>query len=162
MDPSYFQELYRYNFWANRQVWACITHITDDQFIQKLDYPDDMLKNQCFHTMAVESWWFRFLKEGVVVFLDSANYPDRAAIRTQWDAVEAYVETYFNNITPNELTREVKPDFWEQRPSVHVWQALLQVAHHSTDHRAQMLAGLHALGAPTIEQDYLGYHFSKH
>jgi uncharacterized damage-inducible protein DinB len=33
----------------------------------------------------------------------------------------------------------------------------MQVINHSTDHRAQTLAMLHHLGAPTIGQDFLAY-----
>ncbi|PJF26553.1 MAG: hypothetical protein CUN52_15675 [Phototrophicales bacterium] len=42
-----------------------------------------------------------------------------------------------------------------------VRDALVQVANHSTDHRAQTLAGLHQLGATTVEQDYLFYLWEK-
>jgi uncharacterized damage-inducible protein DinB len=34
-------------------------------------------------------------------------------------------------------------------------------ANHSTDHRAQTLAGLHKLGAPTVGQDYLNFCWEK-
>jgi uncharacterized damage-inducible protein DinB len=34
---------------------------------------------------------------------------------------------------------------------------MIQVANHSTDHRAQTLRLLHDLGAPTFGQDYLRY-----
>jgi uncharacterized damage-inducible protein DinB len=37
----------------------------------------------------------------------------------------------------------------------------VQVINHSTDHRAQMLAGLHRLGAPTVGQDLLDYLFMQ-
>ncbi len=42
---------------------------------------------------------------------------------------------------------------------IKVWEALVQVANHSTDHRAQIMAGLHRLGAPTMGQDFLDYLF---
>ncbi len=37
------------------------------------------------------------------------------------------------------------------------WQILLQGVNHGTDHRAQVLALLHQLGAPTLEQDFMIY-----
>ena len=37
------------------------------------------------------------------------------------------------------------------------WQILLHMVNHGTDHRAQILARLHELGAPTTEQDLVLY-----
>jgi uncharacterized damage-inducible protein DinB len=36
-----------------------------------------------------------------------------------------------------------------------VWQILAHMVNHGTDHRAQVLAVLYSLGAPTIEQDLM-------
>ena len=41
-----------------------------------------------------------------------------------------------------------------------VWAVLQHVAQHGMDHRAQMLAMLHGLGAPTFAQDFI-YRFFK-
>ncbi|HBY98528.1 MAG TPA: hypothetical protein DEP84_32055 [Chloroflexi bacterium] len=38
-----------------------------------------------------------------------------------------------------------------------LWQVLLHVANHSTDHRAQLLQLLNDLGAKTPSQDYIFY-----
>src|SRR5690606_24743655 len=44
-------------------------------------------------------------------------------------------------------------DGWSQP----VWVALVQLAHHSTDHRSQILHALHEMGAPTFEQNFAVY-----
>jgi uncharacterized damage-inducible protein DinB len=38
-----------------------------------------------------------------------------------------------------------------------LWQVLLHVANHGTDHRAQALRTLHDLGVETTSQDYIFY-----
>jgi uncharacterized damage-inducible protein DinB len=38
-----------------------------------------------------------------------------------------------------------------------VWQVLLHVVNHGTDHRAQLLRQLNDLGVKTISQDYIFY-----
>ena len=60
------------------------------------------------------------------------------------------------SLTDEEVQREVTPPCWkpESKP-FKVWEAILQVFNHSTDHRAQSLYMLHQLGAPTFQQDYL-------
>lgn len=158
MNKDYFRELYQYNYWAHRKVWTCIETLTDEQFKQHLDYSIGAIYIQCVHTVAVESWWFYFLKTGRLQFIELEDIPDRPSLRAVWDKVEREVLDYIGTLTPEELERDVRPDFWDdETPVIKVWEALIQVANHSTDHRSQTLAGLHRLGAPTVEQDFLAY-----
>lgn len=158
MDASYFRDLYRYTFWADRKVWACLEQLSDEQFDQELDYSIGSLRKQCIHTMGVEWWWPCFLATGELKFLDRDSFTSRADIREWWDETERFVLEYIDRLTPEELEREVRPEFWDEGDEpVCVWQALLQVANHSTDHRAQILAGIHRLGGTTVGQDYLDY-----
>src|SRR5262249_8923967 len=162
MDPATFRDLYAYNEWAYRRVWTCLEQLSDEHFTHDLGYSHGSLREQCLHTLGTTSWWFRFLQEGTIPFLEREHLDTRPAIRAAWDDIAQTVRTYLAEVTEVELRREVRPDFWDahERP-ITVWQALLQVANHSTDHRAQMLVGIQRLGGPTVEQDYLRYLFSQ-
>jgi len=158
MDREAFVFLYDYLFWADRQVWACVEALSDDDFDQPLDYSVGSVREQVVHTMRVEHWWPMFLATGALEFMQDVDLSTRAAIRAAWDGVEAHVKAYVGGLTPAELARLVKPPFWDaDEAAIPVWQALLQVANHSTDHRAQTLAGLHRLGAATVGQDILDF-----
>ena len=50
----------------------------------------------------------------------------------------------------------VKTRTWGES-TIPVWQILLHVVNHATDHRAQTLRLLDQLGAPTFEQDFMLY-----
>lgn len=161
MDKDFFIDLYLYNFWANRRVWDCIMTLTDEQFFRELSYSIGSIHMQVAHMLAVEAWWFHFLQTGVVEFIREEDLMSRDIIRKQWDMTEERVMAYLNTLTNDELARKVLPPFWENKPAITVRDALVQVANHSTDHRAQTLAGLHQLGATTVEQDYLFYLWEK-
>ncbi len=161
MDKEFFIDLYLYNFWANRRVWDCIMTLTDEEFFRELSYSIGSIHMQVAHTLAVEAWWFHFLQTGVVEFIREEDLMTREIIRKQWDMTEERVMAYLNTLTSDELSRKVMPPFWENKPAITVRDALVQVANHSTDHRAQTLSGLHQLGATTIEQDYLFYLWEK-
>jgi uncharacterized damage-inducible protein DinB len=45
----------------------------------------------------------------------------------------------------------------EEDKDLIVWQVLLHVVNHGTDHRAQLLRLLHDLGVKTTSQDYIFY-----
>lgn len=158
MDKAYFQKLYDYNAWANRRVWDCIETLTDDQFVQELDYSVGSIYNQTIHMMFVEHWWFQYFVTGSPNLPNENELPARHEIRATWDKIEAFNRAYLGRLTPEELQREVRPEFWgEDASPVKIWEALVQIANHSTDHRAQTLAMLHTLGADTIAQDFLQY-----
>ena len=157
VQPQHFAELYAYNAWANRRLWNSVMTLSESQFRQPLSY-GGTIRDQVTHMLAVESWWPHFLASGELVFLDPDTLPDREAIRAAWDSVEARNRAFLERLTPAELTREVRPEFWDPTEGpIQVWEALIQVLNHSTDHRAQTLAGLSQLGAPTFEQDFLSY-----
>lgn len=162
MAPEFFRELYDYNFWADRRVWTCIEALSEARFKQKTDYAHGALRDQALHTMGVEYWWLHFLATGELDFIDPEAYPTRASLRARWDEVERQVRAYLAGLTDAELEREVRPEFWDEggRP-IRVRQALFQVANHSTDHRAQMLAVIHRLGGETVGQDFLDYLFER-
>jgi uncharacterized damage-inducible protein DinB len=158
MDKTTILAQYDYNYWANGKVWECVMQLTDEQFDYPLEYSIGSIRTQCVHTMGVESWWFHYLKTGEVVFLNRDDYTTRQQIRARWEIVEADARAYLDTATPANLRRTVKPPHWDpDEVPVAVWEALFQVANHSTDHRAQILAGLHKLGAPTVAQDFLDY-----
>lgn len=50
-----------------------------------------------------------------------------------------------------------KPFTDGEDPDLELWQALLHVANHGTDHRAQILRLLNDLGVETTSQDYIFY-----
>lgn len=157
MEPSLWQELYDYNFWANRRVWEFVMALDESLFDAPVGDDRRSIRTQCVHILAVEYWWLRFLETGVVEFLDEDALLTREEVRAAWDDVEAMVRSYLARMTASDLERTVRPTFWNDPWSVQAWQGLMQVLNHSTDHRAQLLDTVRELGGATDEQDYLSY-----
>ncbi|HRN49874.1 MAG TPA: DinB family protein [Anaerolineales bacterium] len=149
MDANTFRNLFEYHFTRNRELWQhCIATLTPDQFVQEIDYSIGSLRNQCVHLQNIDERWFSGLRGlDLPDFADPAAYPDAASVRAKWDAVEAGMREYLADLKDSALAEDFMP-------GVKVWQILFHVINHGTDHRAQMLASLHALGAPTFAQDY--------
>jgi uncharacterized damage-inducible protein DinB len=157
MEARVWQELYEYNFWANRRVWESVMALDESLFDKPLGGDRRSLRVQCLHMLAVEYWWLHFIQTGVVEFLDTDRYVTRADVRAAWDEVEAKVTAFLATITADDLERTVRPTFWNDPWSVKAWQGLMQVLNHSTDHRAQLLDAVRELGGPTDDQDYLSF-----
>lgn len=162
MHPSHFADLIDYNYWANRRLWACVEQLSEEQFDRHLDYSIGSIHVQVAHMMGVEFWWFNFLDTGELVFVTEEDCTNRDTIRARWDETERMVRDYAARLTPDELARTVKPSFWdEEQPPITVALAIGHILNHSTDHRAQTLAGLWTVGGPTTPQDVLFYHFDR-
>lgn len=162
MDAQIFMTLYEYNAWANRVLWSCIEQISEEQFDQPIPYSHGSIHHSVAHIMGVEYWWFQFLATGELHFATEADTATRPAIRAKWDESDAFIREYLSQLTPDELMVDVKPPFWEaNQPAIKVYEAMLQVANHSTDHRAQTFVMLHHTHGPTAPQDLLFYLFDR-
>lgn len=149
MDANHFKNLFQYHLTRNREVWEHgIEALSAEQFTAEIGYSIGSLRNQCVHLLNIDERWFSGLR-GLPVpeFADPLAYPDKASVRAKWDLVEAGMLEYLGGLENHTLSQDFMP-------GVKVWQILFHVINHGTDHRAQMLAGLHSLGAPTFAQDY--------
>jgi uncharacterized damage-inducible protein DinB len=156
MNADAIRHLYGYHFAENRATWEkYILPLTQEQFTQPVAYSVGSVRNQMVHLMNVDHTWFCGLR-GVEIpdWVDPETLSDREAIRTHWDTVEQHMRDYLAALTDEMLP--TKPLEGEDK-DLTVWQVLLHIVNHGTDHRAQVLRVLHDLGVKTVSQDYIFY-----
>lgn len=156
MNADAFRHFFDYHFSENRILWdRCVMPLSDEQFTQAVNYSHGSVRNQIVHLMSVDDTWFSGLR-GVEIPepLDPADFPDRVSTRAHWDGVERRMREYLANLRDEMLF--TKPLDGEDA-DLRLWQVLLHVVNHGTDHRAQLLRLLHDLGVKTTSQDYIFY-----
>ncbi|HUH98762.1 MAG TPA: DinB family protein [Anaerolineales bacterium] len=157
MDAEAFRQFYEYHFTENRKIWdGCVSQLSDEQFTQDAGYSHGSVRGQILHLMSADDYWFSGLR-GVKrpEPLDGADFRDRLAIRVRWDGIEQSMRDYLAQLR-NEMLFE-KPFTDGEDQDLLLWQALLHVANHGTDHRAQLLRLLHDLNVKTTSQDFIFY-----
>jgi uncharacterized damage-inducible protein DinB len=157
MNADAFRHFYKYHFSENRNIWdTCISSLSDEQFTQNVGYSHGSVRNQIVHLMSVDDTWFSGLR-GVEISdsLDPAGFGDRDSIRKHWDGVEKSMRDYLAELRDDMLFE--KPFAEGEDRDLILWQVLLQVGNHGTDHRAQLLRLLNDLGVKTVSQDYIFY-----
>jgi uncharacterized damage-inducible protein DinB len=157
MNADAFRHFFNHHFSENRSIWdKYITQLSDDQFTQNAGYSHGSVRNQIVHLMSVDETWFSGLR-GVEIpdALDPATFVDRTSIRVQWNAIEQRMRDYLAELRDDMLFE--KPFAEGEDKDLIVWQVLLQVGTHGTDHRAQLLRLLNDLGMKTVSQDYIFY-----
>ncbi len=154
MNADAFRHLYEYHFTANRKIWdRGVMALSDAQFTQKVEYSVGSVRNQVVHMLNIDDRWFCGLRSVTIPgFLNPVYYARRAVIREKWDDVEATMRAYLADLSDDKL--DSQPFLTIDNDPIRLWQVLLHVVNHGTDHRAQLLALLHALGVKTFAQDY--------
>ena len=162
MNANALRHFYDYHFIENRKIWfRYIMPLSYEQFTQEVNYSYGSVRNQIVHLMSVDDTWFNELQgvEPPKPF-ESAGFDDRNLIRSHWDSVEQNMRDYLSNLQDDMLlTKPIKEP--EEDKVLIVWQVLLHVANHGTDHRAQLLRLLNDLGVKTESQDYIFYIFDN-
>lgn len=145
-----------YHYAFSRRVWDSIDQITEEQFVRNDAYSRGSIRNLMVHLANSDRRWLAGIKNqpdvGNVKFED---YPTRDAARALFEQVAKDVTEYVETLTDSELERNPNG-----MPGPR-WQALLHLVNHGTDHRATVLERLHALGAPTFDQDLILWLWGK-
>ena len=158
MNANAFRHFYDYHFSENRKIWdRYVSQLSPGQFTQHVDYSHGSVRDQIVHLIGCDDTWFSELRG--VQPLDPpppAEVDDREIVRAYGDRVEQSVRAYLTALQDEMLfaTPIQEPD--EDKDLV-VWQVLLHVVNHGTDHRAQILRLLNDLGIKTEYQDYIFY-----
>ncbi|MCE7985881.1 MAG: hypothetical protein DYG89_32280 [Caldilinea sp. CFX5] len=158
MNANAFRHFYDYHFAENRIIWErYITQLSYEQFTQPMGYSLGSVRDQLVHLLSADEMWFSELRgvEPPDPF-PPAMVDDRPLIRAHWAQVEQMMRAYLADLQDAMLfTKPIQePD--EDRDLI-VWQVLLHVVNHGTDHRAQLLRLLNDLGVKTVSQDYIFY-----
>jgi len=157
MNANAFRHFYDYHFSENRNMWdSTITPLSPEQFTRETGYSHGSVRNQVVHLMSVDNAWFSGLR-GVEKpkKYNPAGVDDRKAIRAHWDGVEQDMRAYLAKLRDEMLFE--KPFKDGEDKDLILWQVLLQVVNHGTDHRAQILRLLNDMGVKTVSQDYIFY-----
>jgi uncharacterized damage-inducible protein DinB len=158
LNAKAFQHFYEYHFTENRKIWdSYIVSLPYEKFIQDENYSHGSAREQIIHLIDVDDVWVSEL-QGIEPFepLPSADFDDRENIRTRLDDVEKKMRNYLAELQDGSLfEKPIKEP--EEDKNLIVWQVLLHVVNHGTDHRAQLLRLLNDLGVKTESQDYIFY-----
>ena len=158
MNAHAFRHFYAYHFAENRTIWdRYVTQLSHEQFTQEADYSHRSVRDQIVHLINADDTWFSEL-QGVEPSepFPPATFDDRNSIRAHWDSVEQRMRGYLAELR-DDMLFDTPIEEPEDDKDLIVWQVLLHVVNHGTDHRAQLLRLLNDLGVKTTSQDYIFY-----
>jgi uncharacterized damage-inducible protein DinB len=144
----------QYSCDANRQLWESVMRLSDEQFVAETAHSHGSIRNLMVHISFTEAGWLAGLKGEMDTRRSRppfSAYTTRAEAFALWEEKTRTLLDYVAGL--DEATLQSTPP----EMNLTVWQVLLHLVNHGTDHRSQVLRALHDLGAPTFEQDFIFY-----
>lgn len=158
MNADAFRHFYEYHFEENRKIWNhYVVLLSYEQFTQDIGYSHGSVREQLLHLMSVDEIWFCEMQNiEPTDTLPPTATDDRETIRFHWDRIEKNMRAYLADLRDEMLfERPIKEP--EEDQELVVWQVLLHVVNHGTDHRAQLLRNINNMAGETEPQDYIFY-----
>jgi uncharacterized damage-inducible protein DinB len=168
MHLEYLRLLFDYNSWANRHLLDYAEQATPEQLQARDDSAYGGLYATLEHTMETEWSWLNVMLQGDArgidwdaLETDPADLPDVVAIRARWAQVDTALQSFVRGLdaegdrSPDRIITWVGDnDALRHRP---VWQILLHVFNHGTQHRSETAAMLTRAGHSPGEMDLTRY-----
>ena len=156
MELELIKTFIEYHIDMTRRVWDSIQQITDEQFLADNAYSRGSIRNLMVHLASTDRRWLAGLKNlEDVGHLKFEDYTTRAQAREIFENVMKDLAEYSSTLTEADLNT---PNDKVLEPR---WQVILHIINHGTDHRSTVLQRLHEFGAPTFDQDFIIWLWSR-
>lgn len=157
MNLEYFYALYNYNYWANTQILHATERVTIEQFIAPTHHSHGSLRGTLTHTMMAEWIWLsRWQGVSPTAVLDENDFPSLTSLRARWVDEEQKMRMFLGTLHENDLKRIVKYTNTRGKPFARpLWEMLVHVVNHGTQHRAEAAAILTDLGHSPGDWDFV-------
>lgn len=149
---------YGYNAWANDRILEAAVQVSQEQLIapNALGWGD--LRGMLTHTLNAERGWFSFLfGRGDGDWLKPEDFADVAALRAGFHAQNEITRRRLDTLEDADLTRIHSRERGGVRRELALWQALVHVVNHGTQHRSECAALLTGLGHSPGDMDLTLY-----
>ena len=149
MQIDQIKELYDYNRWANDRLWQAVEGLNPNQLNIDMHNGMGSILTTLLH-MVSASWIWRTRWQGNMPTSTLAieDFPTLQSIRTRWQEEEEQLQRFLTTLQDDDLQRELRytriatPDQAFTQP---LWQMMLHLINHQTQHRSEIAMQLTAL-----------------
>jgi len=159
---TYLQELYEYNYWANKRYLAVAETLTAEQLFRKQGHSWDSVHAIFVHMLSSERMWQQRWHGENGTFLDPQDFPTAASIREYWIEVENNMRNFIAEQTEQSLLNNITyTNPKGETFTLPLWQMLIQPPNHNTHHRGELAAMCALMNIPHPEEEVVQYFLDK-
>ena len=159
MNKSEILLLYKYNSWANARILNAAANLTQEQFIAPNIYPHGGLRGTLTHTLFAEwIWRMRWQGNSPAEAFKPEDFPTFESLRDRWLAEEKTLMASIDNLSDVALNNIFQYKTISGKTFENVlWQVMLHVINHGTQHRSEAAAMLTDMGNSPGDIDLLDF-----
>ena len=149
MNKQELLTLFDYNYWANELILQAAAKVSPAEFVAPRSFSHGGLRGILVHAMSAEWVWRTRFQERVypTALLSEADFPTFADVRARWQEEEAAMRTYVASLSDEQINSTIFYKSTNGAPYEEpLWQLLLHVINHGTQHRSEAAALLTDLG----------------
>ncbi len=161
MQIDQIKQLYDYNNWAGEKLWQAIAGLDQDELTRDTHNGIGSIQATLLHLISA-MWAWRTLWEGGTPtrMLTAEDCPTLQSIRTRWQEEETHIQRYLATLHDEDLMQEVRfPSRKLPTPSLPLvlWQTMLHLINHQTQHRSEIAMQLTALNHSPGDLDMIRF-----
>jgi uncharacterized damage-inducible protein DinB len=141
MSVAMICDLYEYHRWANRRLFAFAAALGEEACARDVgaQFSHPRVTRMFGHLYGADRVWLSRWKGASPTALPGAEFATMAAVRQQWDALEAEQKAFVDALQDADLARVVEYKNTEGKVFRAPLGPLLQhVANHATHHRSEI------------------------
>jgi uncharacterized damage-inducible protein DinB len=157
MNKQDVQLLYQYNSWSNKRILDTAANVTETQFLAPASYPHGGLRGTLTHALSAEcTWRMRWQGSSPTERFKPEEFPTFESLRARWQKEEKSLDAFIDALTDEKLSaafqyKTLRGDAMENI----LWQVMVHVVNHGTQHRSEAAAMLTELGHSPGDIDFI-------
>jgi len=142
MDRRLMEGIWGYHWWANRTHFDLVAALGEEAGAREVgrQFSFPSLKGLLAHIYGADRIWLeRWKGASPDRLLGDADFPSLAALRKEWDTLEAEQKAFIAALGSADLGRQLDYKSTDGRPFTQpLWQMLQHVVNHATHHRSEI------------------------
>ncbi len=158
MEKQIVAQMYEYGIWANKKLLDKASELTDEELRKPFTPHGFTILGSLAHLVSAEirwhqAWTSRPMSDPITV----NEVPTIAAVRAKWETLWAERRAFIESLAPEQLAQPFTRTIRGQTQSVILWNALVHVANHGTQHRSEIAFMLTELNHSPGDLDMIFY-----
>lgn len=160
MNKQELLTLYDYNYWANARILRAAARVDATAFVAPQRFSHGGLRGTLVHALSAEWVWRVRCQEQQfpTTLLAEEDFPTFADLQARWQDEEAAMRAYVGGLSDAQINSTIFYKSTNGAPYEHLlWQILVHVVNHGTQHRAEAAVLLTGLGHSPGDIDLIIY-----
>jgi uncharacterized damage-inducible protein DinB len=162
MEMEIITQMYEYGIWANKKLLDTASALTAEQLRKPFTKHEFTILGSFVHLVSAEWRWHQSWS-GVPMEnrLTVDDLPTLDAVQARWEQLYVERRAFIESLTPERLQQPLVRKLQGQEQSIPLWQTLVHVANHGTQHRSEIALMLTDLGHSPGDLDMVWYFMGR-